>query len=67
MAKDITSLNWENMRKFGFERLIFDKDNTLTEPGKLAFSNDAIRESFKAATDIFGKENTIVLSKHQRE
>ena len=32
MVKDITHLNFGKMKKIGFQKVIFDKNNTLVEP-----------------------------------
>ena len=55
MIKDITSLNYRKMRKLGFETILFDKDNTITEPGQFDFFNNKIQKSFDEAIKIFGR------------
>jgi len=42
MVKDITKLNFKQMKKMGFENILFDKDNTVTVPGGLNFFNKDI-------------------------
>ena len=62
MTKNIASLNYQRMKELGFKSIIFDKDQTLTLPGKIVFKEYEIQKSFDEAINVFGKENTILLA-----
>jgi len=54
------------MKEMGFEKIIFDKGNTLTKDydplSSLvpSFINQEEFDAFKTACDVFGKENIII-------
>ena len=44
------------------EKIIFDKDNTLTYNRRTSFIDPKVANAFSNAVTIFGKPNVIVLS-----
>lgn len=62
IAKDISNLNFKKMKEMGMEKIIFDKENTLTGKRKPFFLNAKIKKSFVKAKAVFGKDNTMVVS-----
>ena len=62
IAKDISHLNFKKMKDMGFNKIIFDKDNTLTLDRHAEFFSKKIRYKFQEAKDVFGKENTFIVS-----
>ena len=62
VAKDIGHLNFKKMKEMGMEKVIFDKDNTLTAYFNPLFRSWRIEESFFDSVNIFGKDNVFVFS-----
>ena len=50
------------MKEMGFEKLIFDKDNTLTLDKDPEFRNLKIKKAFKKAINIFTPEEMLIVS-----
>jgi len=42
------------MKEMGMEKIIFEKDNTLTKHGQTSFFNSEVKEAFKDAKHLFG-------------
>ena len=61
-ARDISHLNFKRMKDMGMEKIIFDKDNTLTYNRRTSFIDPKVAAAFPNAVTIFGKPNVIVLS-----
>ena len=61
-VRDISCLNFAKMKEMGMEKVIFEKDNTLTKFGKTRFFNKHIRKAFVNSKKTFGKDNVIVVS-----
>jgi predicted HAD superfamily phosphohydrolase YqeG len=58
----IATLNYKRMKDMGMEKIIFDKDNTLTYNRRTSFIDPKVADAFSSAVSIFGKPNVIVLS-----
>ena len=39
ITKNITQLDFRKMKRIGFEKMVFDLDNTLTAPNETSFFN----------------------------
>ena len=55
ITKNISQLDYRKMQRLGFQKLIFDKDNTLTAPNENRFFNENIERAFKKAVRRFGE------------
>ncbi|EFA84421.1 hypothetical protein PPL_02453 [Heterostelium album PN500] len=59
--KDVRSIDFQRLKQMGFSAVLFDKDNTLTEPYA-----DVIYEPFREAVDrcrgVFGEQSIAILS-----
>ncbi len=58
---DIRSLDWKAMKAAGLKGVVFDKDNTLTEPFS-PLVDARLRPSLAACLDTFGSENVVLYS-----
>ncbi|KAF2074746.1 hypothetical protein CYY_003934 [Polysphondylium violaceum] len=59
--KDIRNINYGELKELGFTGILFDKDNTLTEPYKDQVYGP-FQESIKECERVFGKENIAIIS-----
>ena len=50
------------MKDMGMNKVIFDKDNTLTFNHGTKFLSVKVKHAFKFAKSIFGNKNIIILS-----
>ena len=60
-TKDISELNFKKMKDMGMEKIIFDKDDTLTPKYGNDFLSVPVRNAFKKAIKYFGKDNILVV------
>ena len=60
MTKNIAQLDFRKMKRLGFEKIIFDKDNTLTAPGENTFFDEKTERAFKKAVRKFEEPNIII-------
>eukprot|EP01088_Endostelium_zonatum_P019597 TRINITY_DN6849_c0_g1_i1.p1 TRINITY_DN6849_c0_g1~~TRINITY_DN6849_c0_g1_i1.p1 ORF type:complete len:234 (-),score=30.16 TRINITY_DN6849_c0_g1_i1:50-751(-) len=60
-APSIQNVNWNALRKLGITAVIFDKDNTITEPYKYSIP-PSISSSWKECLDTFKPENVVIFS-----
>ncbi|KAM9992274.1 hypothetical protein ACTFIY_009731 [Dictyostelium cf. discoideum] len=60
-VKDIRNINFQSLHDRGFKGVLFDKDNTLTEPYKNEIYNP-YKESLNKCLEIFGNDNVVIIS-----
>ncbi|KAK5583401.1 hypothetical protein RB653_004994 [Dictyostelium firmibasis] len=60
-VRDIRHINFQSLRDSGFKGVLFDKDNTLTEPYKNEIYQE-YKESLDKCLEIFGKDNVVIIS-----
>ncbi|CAJ0745823.1 9513_t:CDS:2, partial [Entrophospora sp. SA101] len=58
---DIRELNYEKLKKSGINKLIFDKDNTLTIPHENLLY-PPFKKSWDECKNTFGVENILIIS-----
>ena len=46
----------------GMEKVIFEKENTIFCEDKCAFQSKKAREAFQKASEVFGKDHTLIFS-----
>nr|CAG8481812.1 14594_t:CDS:2 [Entrophospora candida] len=61
IVKDIRELNYEKLKKSGINKLIFDKDNTLTIPYENLLY-PPFKKSWDECKNTFGVENILIIS-----
>ena len=62
-AKSVAHINYSELRNAGIEYIMFDKDNTLTEPYVRDYFNTTLELAIKTDCQAaFGNENMAVLS-----
>ena len=61
-VKDVTYLKWSSMKQSPVKYVVFDKENTLTEPESDFFKDPKIKRSVRACQNTFGIENVAVIS-----
>ncbi|EGC34924.1 hypothetical protein DICPUDRAFT_152793 [Dictyostelium purpureum] len=59
--KDIRGIDFKQLHDKGFKGVLFDKDNTLTEPYADTIYNP-FKESIEKCKEIFGEENIAIIS-----
>lgn len=62
IVKDVTKINFENMKKMGINYLVFDKDNTITITNKFSPFNEEVKNSINEALNIFKRNKIGILS-----
>ena len=60
-TKDISELNFKKMKDMGMEKIIFDKDDTITPKFGNDFLSLPVKRAFLKAIEIFGKDNILVV------
>eukprot|EP01132_Coremiostelium_polycephalum_P004082 gene4082-5110_t len=60
-VKDIRNIDFKKLYDQGFKAVLFDKDNTITEPYKLEIY-EPFKESLNKCKEIFGESNVAIIS-----
>ena len=63
IAKSISDIDFESIKKMGFQKIIFEQENILTKANECDFESDYIRNSFKECIDTFGGKNVIIITR----
>ena len=61
-VKNINNIDIEKLKFYGFEGLVFDKDNTLTEPYTEEISQ-IVKDTFDQCKDLY-KDRVLIVSNH---
>eukprot|EP01133_Synstelium_polycarpum_P013721 gene13721-16175_t len=60
-VRDIRDIEFEALYKMGFRAVLFDKDNTLTEPYKMMV-HPPFDDAMRRCTEIFGRDSVAIIS-----
>ncbi len=67
IVKDVTKINFENLKKMGINYLVFDKDNTITITNKFTIFNGGVKDSINDALNIFTRDKIGILSNSRKK
>lgn len=62
IVRNVTKINFANLKKMGVNYLVFDKDNTITITNKFTPFNDEVKNSINDAKKIFKSNKIGILS-----
>ena len=62
IAESILDVDFQGLKNLGFQHVVFDKDNTLTDHDVHEITNQAFASKIEEIRSIFGKDNVAIFT-----